>query len=309
MLLGELGADRSLTVNDINRQHSVTALTTTMPPTDTLPSSPYPSSPPLPTTNDPLNLRGNGATLDAELQDHKHDSVSTTTQDTPVSTRDTSRNWSNTYPVAPRQDKGVDTDFWNQVVQGTSLTSLLDYQIDLKIACMTDLWRKWYFVVGTDYKAMATNDPARLARAIQAGIPPHCRGTVWREMSASANPDLEGEFDTYASSSSNPYSHIIGPDVYHGSNHQEDSSFHFTADYSSNPQTQQTQQDLVIKVLQAYSTYDPEVGNVRGMHHIVRTLLLHMAAPQAFSLLVALMWTYNVRAYYLRGQPGLQLAL
>lgn len=131
---------------------------------------------------------------------------------------------------------------------------------------------------------MATNDPVRLAGAIQAGIPPHCRDTVWREMSASANPDLEAAFDTYASAST-PYYQVIRSDVFLGAN--PDTLPHFI----QHPQAQQTQpaeQDL-INVLQAYSTYDFEVEYVRGMHRIVRPLLLYMAAPQAFSLLVALM--------------------
>lgn len=46
----------------------------------------------------------------------------------------------------------------------------------------------------SDYQTYASQNPERLARAIETGIPDALRGMVWQLMSASKDPELEKRY-------------------------------------------------------------------------------------------------------------------
>lgn len=67
--------------------------------------------------------------------------------------------------------------------------------------------------------------------------------------------------------------------------------------------------DRLTAVLKAYSIYDPAVGYVQGLNFIAAPLLLYCRDEEAFSLLVKLMKTDNMRSMFLPDMPGLHIRL
>ncbi|KAG1816092.1 rab-GTPase-TBC domain-containing protein [Suillus subaureus] len=68
-------------------------------------------------------------------------------------------------------------------------------------------------------------------------------------------------------------------------------------------------QEHLFNVLKAYSLYDPQVGYCQGLPFVVAVLLLNMPDEEAFSLLVRLMHSYDLRGHFLPEMPKLQLRL
>jgi len=68
-------------------------------------------------------------------------------------------------------------------------------------------------------------------------------------------------------------------------------------------------QENLFNVLKAYSLYDPQVGYCQGLPFVVAILLLNMPDEEAFSLLVRLMYVYDLRGHFLPEMPKLQLRL
>ncbi len=46
-------------------------------------------------------------------------------------------------------------------------------------------------LIDLDYRNFATENPERLAKAIEQGVPKSLRGMMWQLMSASNDPELE----------------------------------------------------------------------------------------------------------------------
>ncbi|KAF8332648.1 RabGAP/TBC [Cantharellus anzutake] len=157
-------------------------------------------------------------------------------------------------------------------------------------------WDFWGAVMA-DYEAMARNEPTRLAKAIESGIPNAIRGMVWQNMSASKDAELEQLYSTFLKESS-PHEKAIMRDLGRTFPHHA-----FFMDGKG------IGQENLFNVLKAYSLYDPEVGYCQGLAFIVAILLLNMPDEEAFCVFVRLMQSYNLRSIYLPEMPGLQLRL
>ena len=68
-------------------------------------------------------------------------------------------------------------------------------------------------------------------------------------------------------------------------------------------------QENLFNVLKAYSLQDPAVGYCQGLPFVAAVLLLNMPDEEAFSLLVRLMHSYDLRGHFLPEMPKLQLRL
>ncbi|KAF8692081.1 hypothetical protein AX14_002628 [Amanita brunnescens Koide BX004] len=157
-------------------------------------------------------------------------------------------------------------------------------------------WSFWGSVI-SDYQGYAAEHPEELARAIAKGIPATIRGMMWQHMAASKDPDLE---ETYLKllKGSSTYEKSITRDLGRTFPHHD----FFTSGSGIG-------QENLFNVLKAYSLYDPQVGYCQGLPFVVAILLLNMPDEEAFSLLVRLMYAYDLRGHFLPEMPKLQLRL
>ncbi|KDQ28148.1 hypothetical protein PLEOSDRAFT_1112882 [Pleurotus ostreatus PC15] len=154
----------------------------------------------------------------------------------------------------------------------------------------------WGAVI-SDYQDFAAKQPEQLARAIEKGIPGTLRGMMWQLMAASKDPELENTYLKLLKETSTHEKAIIR-DLGRTFPHHE--FFH---------DGQGIGQENLFNVLKAYSLYDPQVGYCQGLPFVVAILLLNMPDEEAFSLLVRLMYSYQLRGHFLPEMPGLQLRL
>ncbi|RPB00948.1 RabGAP/TBC [Choiromyces venosus 120613-1] len=145
-------------------------------------------------------------------------------------------------------------------------------------------WDLWQAVVDDSYK-VAAEKPSELNRAIQAGIPPTLRGTVWQSMAASKSLELESAYQDLEK--------VIKRDL------GERTSF---GKYK-------VDQKALMGVCKAYALFDPEVGYTQGMTFIATVLLLNMAEEEAFCVFVKLMNKYKLRTMFQEKMKGLELRL
>ncbi|KAG6865369.1 hypothetical protein C0991_003146 [Blastosporella zonata] len=157
-------------------------------------------------------------------------------------------------------------------------------------------WDFWGAVI-SDYQGFAAERPEELASAIARGIPDTLRGMMWQHMAASKDPELE---DTYLKLLKEASTHekAIIRDLGRTFPHHD-----FFND------GQGIGQENLFNVLKAYSLYDPQVGYCQGLPFVVAILLLNMPDEEAFSLLVRLMYVYDLRGHFLPEMPKLQLRL
>ncbi|KAF4599869.1 GTPase-activating protein [Pleurotus pulmonarius] len=157
-------------------------------------------------------------------------------------------------------------------------------------------WDFWGAVI-SDYQDFAAKQPEQLARAIEKGIPGTLRGMMWQLMAASKDPELENTYLKLLKETSTHEKAIIR-DLGRTFPHHE--FFH---------DGQGIGQENLFNVLKAYSLYDPQVGYCQGLPFVVAILLLNMPDEEVFSLLVRLMYSYQLRGHFLPEMPGLQLRL
>ncbi|RDB25076.1 GTPase-activating protein GYP5 [Hypsizygus marmoreus] len=157
-------------------------------------------------------------------------------------------------------------------------------------------WDFWGAVI-SDYQGFAAERPDELAEAIARGIPDTLRGMMWQHMAASKDPELE---DTYLKllKGTSVHEKAITRDLGRTFPHHD-----FFTD------GQGIGQENLFNVLKAYSLYDPQVGYCQGLPFVVAILLLNMPDEEAFSLLVRLMYVYDLRGHFLPEMPKLQLRL
>ncbi|KII92468.1 hypothetical protein PLICRDRAFT_37239 [Plicaturopsis crispa FD-325 SS-3] len=157
-------------------------------------------------------------------------------------------------------------------------------------------WDFWGAVI-SDYQKFASERPEELARAIERGIPHTLRGMMWQLMSVAKDPELEASYLKLLKETS-PHEKAITRDLGRTFPHHD----YFT-------DGQGIGQENLFNVLKAYSLYDPQVGYCQGLPFIVAILLLNMPDEEAFSLLVRLMYSYDLRGHFLPEMPKLQLRL
>ncbi|KAG2342914.1 RabGAP/TBC [Suillus weaverae] len=157
-------------------------------------------------------------------------------------------------------------------------------------------WGFWGAVI-SDYQGFAASNPQKLAKAIEKGIPDALRGMMWQLMAASKDAELENTYLALLKESS-PHEKAITRDLGRTFPHHD-----FFTD------GQGIGQEHLFNVLKAYSLYDPQVGYCQGLPFVAAVLLLNMPDEEAFSLLVRLMHSYDLRGHFLPEMPKLQLRL
>ncbi|KAF9241597.1 rab-GTPase-TBC domain-containing protein [Melanogaster broomeanus] len=148
-------------------------------------------------------------------------------------------------------------------------------------------WDFWGAVI-SDYQGYAAANPEKLAKAIERGIPDTLRGMMWQLMAASKDTELENTYLGLLKETS-PHEKAITRDLGRTFPHHE-----FFTDGQGIGQE---------------NLYDPQVGYCQGLPFVVAVLLLNMPDEEAFSLLVRLMHTYDLRGHFLPEMPKLQLRL
>ncbi|KAF8630673.1 hypothetical protein AX15_002819 [Amanita polypyramis BW_CC] len=157
-------------------------------------------------------------------------------------------------------------------------------------------WDFWGAVI-SDYQGFAAERPNELAKAIARGIPATLRGMMWQHMAASKDPELESTYLKLLKETS-LHEKAITRDLGRTFPHH---------DFFTNGSG--IGQENLFNVLKAYSLYDPQVGYCQGLPFVVAILLLNMPDEEAFSLLVRLMYVYDIRGHFLPEMPRLQLRL
>lgn len=157
-------------------------------------------------------------------------------------------------------------------------------------------WDFWGAVI-SDYQGYAAQNPEKLAKAIERGIPHTLRGMMWQLMAASKDIELENTYLTLLKETS-PHEKSIIRDL--GRTFPQHEFF---------TDGQGIGQENLFNVLKAYSLYDSQVGYCQGLPFVAAVLLLNMPDEQAFCLLVRLMHSYDLRGHFLPEMPKLQLRL
>lgn len=208
-------------------------------------------------------------------------------------------------------------------------------------------WDLWQAVVDDAFK-VASERPSDLNRAIQAGIPPTLRGTVWQSMAASKSLELEAMYrevlELPGTASSEEAQPIFGNQWLWGVptvSSQASSpslgavtSFRPEAKTASSSELQwgktiaqlekiikrdlgdrtsfskyKVDQKALLNVCKAYALFDPAVGYTQGMAFIATVLLLNMSEEEAFCVFVKLMNKYRLRSMFQEKMKGLELRL
>lgn len=160
---------------------------------------------------------------------------------------------------------------------------------------MTEL--EFWTALVRDYPSTAQRLPTLTANKIRQGIPPPLRGVVWQSIAGARDPALEEEFDKLCCESS-PYEQLIHKDI--------GRSFP-GVDMFRDPNGEG--QQMLSRVLKAYSLYDQDIGYCQGLGFIVGPLLMNMGDKEAFCTLVRLMEQYGLRSCFLPNLTGLHLRI
>lgn len=203
-------------------------------------------------------------------------------------------------------------------------------------------WDLWQAVVD-DADKVASEKPVELSQAVQAGIPPTLRGTIWQSMASSKSLEMEAMYrdvvalpGTATSEDARPIfgNHWLWDPS--PSSSQSSPKLGSITSPKLDPRVKSTwgktvaQLEKVIKrdlgdrtsfgkykvdqkalmgVCKAYALFDPEVGYTQGMTFIATVLLLNMTEEEAFCVFVKLMNKYKMRAMFQDKMKGLELRL
>ncbi|KPI40288.1 Rab GTPase-activating protein 1 [Cyphellophora attinorum] len=156
---------------------------------------------------------------------------------------------------------------------------------------------EFWIALVSDTKQTVERLPTLTANKIRGGVPPPLRGPVWVSIAGARDPNLYTEYQRLANEPS-PYDGIIGKDV--------GRSFPNVAMFS---ETGGEGQQMLGRVLKAFSLYDSDIGYCQGLGFVVGPLLMHMSEPEAFCILVRVMEGYGMRSSYLPSLDGLHLKI
>ncbi|MCJ1310657.1 hypothetical protein MMC25_004323 [Agyrium rufum] len=160
---------------------------------------------------------------------------------------------------------------------------------------MTEL--EFWSALVSNYPQTAQRLPTLTSHKIRGGIPPPLRGVVWMSIAGARENFLETEYERLITESS-PYEKLIGKDIgrsYPG------------VDMFRDPKGDG--QQMLGKVLNAFSLWDSEIGYCQGLGFVVGPLIMHMADRDAFCVLVRLMEHYDLRSCFLPNLAGLHLRI
>lgn len=148
-----------------------------------------------------------------------------------------------------------------------------------------------------DYEQTAQRLPTLTANKIKGGVPPPIRGLVWISMVGARDRDLSELFDKLVLEHSE-YDTIIAKDV--------GRSFPLVEMFRD---PNGPGQQMLGRVLKAFSLYDKDIGYCQGLGFLVGPLLMQMGDSDAFCVLVRLMDNFDLRSCFLPDLSGLHLRI
>lgn len=137
---------------------------------------------------------------------------------------------------------------------------------------MTEL--EFWAALVQDYPQTAQRLPTLTSNKIKSGVPPPLRGVVWTSMVGARDPELAERFDKLCLETS-PYENLIGKDI--GRSFPGVEMFR---------EAEGEGQQMLGRVLRAFSLYDTEIGYCQGLGFLVGPLLMQMGDKDAFCVLV-----------------------
>lgn len=137
---------------------------------------------------------------------------------------------------------------------------------------MTEL--EFWAALVQDYPQTAQRLPTLTSNKIRAGVPPPLRGVVWPSIAGACSLTLQDEFNRLCNETS-PYENLIGKDI--GRSFPNVEMFR---------EKDGEGQQMLGRVLRAFSLYDEKIGYCQGLGFVVGPLLMHMSDAQAFAILV-----------------------
>ncbi|KAK9475100.1 rab-GTPase-TBC domain-containing protein [Dipodascopsis tothii] len=188
-----------------------------------------------------------------------------------------------------------------RVVSVDQLRRFVDEESILRVSLvpdpppLTDL--EFWTALVADYSRTAAKLPFLLSKKIKLGVPPPLRGLVWQSMADASDATLRSLY-TALSTEASPYDKVIGRDL--------PRTFPGVDMFR---EVGGEGQQMLGKVLRAFSLYDMQVGYCQGLAFIVGPLLMHMGEPEAFCVLVRLMEEYDLRTMFTADMAGLHLRM
>lgn len=160
---------------------------------------------------------------------------------------------------------------------------------------MTEL--EFWAALVQDYPQTAQRLPTLTSNKIRGGVPPPLRGVVWPSIAGAHDSKLHEDFQRLSVETS-PYDGLIGKDV--GRSFPNVDMFR---------EKDGEGQQMLRRVLKAFSLHDEKIGYCQGLGFVVGPLLMHMSEPEAFAVLVRLMEHYDLRSCYTPDLAGLHLRI
>eukprot|EP00128_Syssomonas_multiformis_P000606 Colp12_sorted_trinity150504_noHs@23452 len=157
-------------------------------------------------------------------------------------------------------------------------------------------WAQWGNVL-SDWESSIKKNGKQVKTMILEGIPPSLRGLVWQLLADAYQSPFKKLYPQLLPRES-PCEKLISRDIARTFPHHD-----FFKDHDGLGQEQ------LYNVIKAYSLYDPEVGYCQGEPFIVGVLLMQMPEEEAFSVLVQLMYVYNLRELFKPDMTSLHVTM
>ena len=167
----------------------------------------------------------------------------------------------------------------------------------LPLVSYEDSELKLWSAIIYNYRQVATTVPKYTSVMVRSGIPPSLRGIVWKSISEASSTTFESLYDSLAAEWT-PFVKVIGRDL--NRTFPEIGLFEVSGGEG---------QQMLGRVLRAYSAYDMQVGYCQGLTFLAGPLLLHMSDRDAFCVLVRLMEDYDLRSMFKADMEGLRLRM
>lgn len=151
---------------------------------------------------------------------------------------------------------------------------------------------KWTEMIDVGVTQYMRDHPDRFRRRVRRGIPPKFRWHVWKAAMRLRECELPCDYAVLAAAE-NQWTDLIRVDI--GRTFAEVKAF------------DATQQQRLLRVLNAYAAYNPEVGYCQGMNFVAGLLLLVSACEEeSFGILVCLLDNAGLAGFYKQRLPLLR---
>jgi len=183
------------------------------------------------------------------------------------------------------KEEGLDKYGFYSVDPRSSFTENLSRE-NARLEKWQDMLYRW------DYNTKRRQD--FIKKRVRKGIPDGLRGTVWPRLAKAAELKKEYPENYYYSLLENGESPCLGQ-IMKDINRTFPDHILFRHEEG---------QEALLRVLKAYSQFDPEVGYCQGMGFILAIFLMYLKEEDAFWMMAAVMGSYGMREFYLPGMPG-----